>query len=124
MSQETDIQSRIAQTIELLRKKLGVRDKTLAASVRRAKRRLPRRIYKQAQVLAKAEPMVEHPKLRLVLDTPALEKAAEDVQRHLNGINLADRRWGWVLSVLGSLALGLLVLSAAAVAVLRWRGFI
>ncbi len=124
MSQETDIQSRIAQTIELLRKKLGVRDKTLAASVRRAKRRLPRRIYKQAQVLAKAEPMVEHPKLRLVLDTPALEKAAEDVQRHLNGINLADRRWGWVLGVLGSLALGLLVLSAATVAVLRWRGFI
>ena len=124
MSQETDIQSRIAQTIQLLRKKLGVRDKTLAASVRRAKRRLPRRIYKQALVLAKAEPMVEHPRLRLILDTPALEKAAEDVQGHLNAINLADRRWGWVLGVLGSLALGLLVLSAAAVAVLRWRGFI
>ncbi|EEE37459.1 hypothetical protein RKLH11_1295 [Rhodobacteraceae bacterium KLH11] len=124
MSQETDIQTRIAQTITLLRKKLGVRDKTLTASVRRAKRRLPRKIYKQAMVLANAEQMAVHPKLRLVLDTPRLEQASEDVQKHLNAINLADRRWGWFLSFLGSVALGVLALSAAVIAVLRWRGLI
>ena len=47
MTQEIDIQTRIAETIRLLRKKLGVKDKTLIASVRRAKRRLPRKVYKQ-----------------------------------------------------------------------------
>ncbi|KIC43920.1 hypothetical protein RA28_19845 [Ruegeria sp. ANG-S4] len=119
-----DIQTRIAETILLLRKKLGLRDKTLSESVKRARRRLPRRIYKQALLLAKAEKMAEHPKLRLVLDTPMLEKASEEVQAHLTAINLADRRWGWFLSFLGSLALGFLALSALALIVLRWRGFI
>ncbi|WP_419740048.1 hypothetical protein [Ruegeria sp.] len=124
MTQETDIQTQIAQTIQLLRKKLGVKDKTLIASVRRAKRRLPRKVYKQAMVLAQAEPMAEHPKLRLVLDGPKLEKASDEVQSHLNAINLADRRLGWFLSFLGSVALGLIALAAVAMIVLRWRGYI
>ncbi|MDA7965658.1 hypothetical protein [Ruegeria sp.] len=124
MSQETDIQTRIAETILLLRKKLGVRDKTLAASVRRAKRRLPRDVYKQVLILAQAEPMVDHPKLRLVLDTPALVKASDAVQAHLKAINLSERRWALFLSMLGSLALGILVLSLLALVVLRWRGYI
>lgn len=124
MSQTTDIQSQIAQTVQLLRAKLGVKDKTLTASVRKAKRRLPRRIYKQAMMLASAEQMAAHPKLRLVLDTPKLVQASEEVQSHLSGINLADRRWGWFLSFLGSLALGFLALAVLAVVVLRWRGFI
>ena len=62
MAQETEIQTQIAQTIILLRKKLGAKGKTLAESVRRAKRRLPRKVYKQAMELARAEPLVEHPK--------------------------------------------------------------
>ncbi|MES0828412.1 hypothetical protein [Ruegeria sp. SCP11] len=124
MSENTDVQSQISHTLQLMRKKLGMRDKTLTASVRKAKRQLPRRIYKQALLLANAEQMAAHPKLRLVLDTPKLVKASEDVQTHLSGINLADRRWGWFLSFLGSLALGFLALSALALIVLRWRGFI
>lgn len=124
MTQEIDIQTQISQTIRLLRKKLGVKDKTLIASVKRAKRRLPRKVYKQAMVLARAEQMAEHPKLRMVLDMPKLEKASDEVQTHLNGINLADRRLGWFLSFLGSLALGLIALAALAVVLLRWRGFI
>lgn len=124
MSQEIDIQTRIAQTILLLRKKLGLRDKTLAESVKRAKRRLPRRIYKQALMLAKAEEMADHPKLRLVLDTPRLEKASEEVQAHLNAINLADRRWGWFLGLLGSLAFNLIALTVIMLVFLWWRGLI
>ncbi|WP_170473094.1 hypothetical protein [Ruegeria arenilitoris] len=124
MSHEANIQSQIAETVLLLQKKLGLRDKTLSESVKRAKRRLPRRVYKQALVLANAEKLAEHPRLRLILDTPALEKASEEVQEHLNAINLADRRWGWFLSYLGSVALGFLVLSVAVLVVLNWRGFI
>ncbi len=124
MSQETDIQSRIAETLALMRDKLGVRDKTLTESVKRAKRRLPRPIYKQALFLAKAEPMADHPKLRLILDTPVLEQASDNVQAHLKAINLADRRMGLFLSMLGSAAFGLLALFALAIIVLRWRGYI
>ncbi|WP_171207834.1 MULTISPECIES: hypothetical protein [unclassified Ruegeria] len=124
MQQNTDFQSQIAETIELLRGKLGVRDKTLAASVKRAKRRLPRRVYKEAMVLARAEPLADHPKLRLVLDTKRLARAADEVQSHLRAIDLADRRWGWFLGLLGSLSFNLIALTVLALIVLYWRGLI
>lgn len=124
MSQDTDIQNNIAQTIALLRSKLGVRDKTLTASVRRAKRRLPRRVYKQAMVLARAEQMAAHPRLRLVLDNPKLAQASEEVQTHLGTINPADRRWGWFLGMLGGLAFNLLALTTLVLVFLWWRGLI
>ncbi|WP_171128673.1 MULTISPECIES: hypothetical protein [unclassified Ruegeria] len=124
MPQNTDVQSQIAETIELLRGKLGVRDKTLAASVKRAKRRLPRRVYKEAMVLAQAEPLADHPKLRLVLDTKRLARAADEVQSHLRAIDLADRRWGWFLGLLGSLSFNLIALTVLALIVLYWRGLI
>ncbi|WP_120633485.1 hypothetical protein [Ruegeria sp. EL01] len=124
MSQDPDIQTRIAQTIALLKTKLGVRGKTLAASVRQAKPRLPRRVYKQAIVLAQAEQMAQHPKLRLVLDSPKLVQASEDVQAHLGSINLADRRLGWFLGLLGGLAFNMLALSALVLVFLWWRGLI
>ena len=124
MSQDADIQIRIAQTIALLRAKLGVRDKTLTASVQRAKRRLPRRVYKQALVLARAEQMAAHPKLRLVLDNPKLVQASEDVQAYLGSINLADRRMGWFLGMLGGLAFNMLALTVLVLLFLWWRGLI
>jgi len=124
MSENTDIQSQIAQTLRLMRKKLGMRDKTLTASVRKAKRRMPRRVYKQAMLLANAEQMAAHPKLRLALDTPRLVQASEDVQSYLGGINLADRRWGWFLGMLGGLAFNLLAFAVLALVFLRWRGLI
>ncbi|GAA6158588.1 hypothetical protein NBRC116589_07620 [Ruegeria sp. HU-ET01832] len=124
MAQNPDIQTQIAQTVQLLRDKLGVQDKTLTASVRKAKRQLPRRIYKQALLLADAEQMAAHPKLRLVLDTPKLARASEEVQDHLTGINLADRRLGWFLGMLGGLAFNLLALSVLLLVFLRWQGFI
>ncbi|WP_171125473.1 MULTISPECIES: hypothetical protein [unclassified Ruegeria] len=124
MQKTVDIQTQIAQTVQLLRDKLGVHGKTLTESVKKAKRQLPRRIYKQAMLLAQAEQMAAHPKLRLVLDTPKLARASEEVQKHLGGMNLADRRMGWFLGMLSSLAFNLLVLSALLLAFLRWQGFI
>ncbi len=124
MAQDTDIQDRITETVALLRAKLGVRDKTLEASIRRARHRLPRRVFKQAMILARAEQMAAHPKLRRVLDTPALTKASDEVQSHLTAINLADRRWGWFLGMLGGLAFNLLALTVLVLVFLLWRGLI
>lgn len=124
MPQDPDIQTRIAETVALLRAKLGVRDKTLEASIRKAKRRLPRRVYRQAMVLARSEAMASHPKMRLILDTPKLVRASDVVQDHLGRINLADRRWGWFLGLLGGLAFNLLALTALLLVFLWWRDLI
>ena len=124
MPQEPDIQTRIVDTVQLMRDKLGVRDKTLLASVKKAKRRLPRRIYKQAMVLAQTEQMAAHPKLSRVLDTPKLQHASDEVQDHLSKINLADRRLGWFLGMLGGMAFNLLALCVLLLIFLKWQGLL
>ena len=124
MTEQTAIESQIVSTIALMRAKLGVRGKTLSEALRRAKRRLPRRIYKQATLLANVEPLTIHPKLRLTLDTPALNRAAQEVQHHLNEIDVADRRKGWWLGMLGGLVFNFLLLLVLLLVVFRWRGLI
>lgn len=123
MSQD-EIEPRIAEIAALMRAKLGARGATLGAALGRARGRLPRRIRAQARLLAEAEPFAHHPKLRLTLDHTALTKAAGEVEAHLNAIDLADRRKGWWLGMLGGLAFNMLAFVALLVAVLRWRGIV
>ncbi|WP_425045621.1 hypothetical protein [Primorskyibacter sp. S87] len=124
MAQADIIQSDIAQVSGLLREKLGSNGVTLAAALKKARHRLPRRIYRQGQKLAKAEAVAGHPKLRLTVDTPGLHKAAREVSAHLETIDLADRRKGWWLGMLGGMAFNILAFIAVLLIVLRWRGFI
>lgn len=120
MTELTAVQAHIVDTIALLQDRLGVRGKTLAQALRRARHRLPRRVYKQAMRLAQAEPMAAHPKLRLTLDTPPLARAAEEVQSHLRDIDKADRRKGWWLGVLGGMAFNILLLIILLLVALYW----
>ncbi|MCV2891220.1 hypothetical protein [Ruegeria aquimaris] len=124
MTEQNQIQDQIAVTVALLRERLGVRGKSLRQALRRAKHRLPRRIYRRAMDLARIEAMVDHPKLRLTLDSPHLLSAAGEVQTHLRGIDLADQRKGWWLGMLGGLAFNLLAFAALLLAFLAWRKII
>lgn len=121
---QTDIETRIAEIAALMHAKLGVRGASLRAALRRARRLLPRRIRAQLRLLAEAEAFVHHPKLRLTLDVPALTKAAGEVEAHLNAIDLADRRKGWWLGMLGGMAFNVLAFCGLLVVVLRWRGIV
>lgn len=122
--EQDQIQEQIAETIALLRAQLGVRGKSLKIALRRARHRLPRRIYKQAMELARVESMADHPKLRLTLDTPHLLGAAREVHAHLRDIDVADRRKGWWLGMLGGLAFNILAFAALLLAFLMWRDLI
>ncbi|NIZ59999.1 hypothetical protein DL239_03300 [Sedimentitalea sp. CY04] len=117
----------IAEEVAEIRDLLKTREYAsgeLSDALKKARRRLPRRVYKQGMLLAKAEPLMDHPKLRLTLDEPALLKSAGEVLDYLKSIDLADRRKGRVLTILGSLAFSLLVVLGLAIAVMRWRGLI
>ena len=113
----------IAQVHALLRDRESASG-DLAAALKTTRRRLPRRIYRQGKVLAKALPLIEHPKLRLTLDETTLHKAAQEVKTYLETIDLADRRKGRVLDILGSIVFSLLVVFALLIVVLRWRGLV
>ncbi|WP_372573226.1 hypothetical protein [Ruegeria jejuensis] len=124
MAEQISVEQQIAQTIAMLRAKLGVRGKTLAAALRRARHRLPRRIYKQALLLAQVEDRAAHPKLRLTLDSPKLAEAAEKVQAYLDAISLTERRKGWLLGMLGGLVFNLLLFALLLLLVLFWQGYV
>ncbi|MEP2717928.1 hypothetical protein [Pseudophaeobacter sp.] len=117
----------ILADIEEVRELLGSRAEAsgdLATALGKARRRLPRRIYKQGMKLAEALPLLEHPKLRLIQDEKALKRAAREVKTHLKKIDVADRRKGRILDILGSMAFSILVVFVLLLTVLRWRGFI
>lgn len=124
MPQTLTLAEEIAALRLLLRQKEGGRGADLGSALRRARHRLPRRVYRQGQKLARAEAFVDHPKLRLTLDEGPLKTAARDLREHLEAIDLADRRKGFWLSVLGGIAFSLLVVMALIVVVLVWRGMI
>lgn len=124
MTDQTMTPDQIARILELMREKLGVRASTLTRALDKAKPRLPKGIYKSGMVLARAEPLAGHPKLRMTLDHEALDKAATALQAHLEAIDLADQRKGWFLGMLGGLSFNLILFCILLVSVLMWRGII
>lgn len=124
MTQTSSLSEEITALRLLLRQKEGGRGRDLASALRHTRHRLPRRVYRVGQKLAKAEPLIDHPKLRLTLDQPALQAAAREVRTHLEAIDLADRRKSLWLSVLAGMAFSLLVVFALVVVVLVWRGIV
>ncbi|MBY6043013.1 hypothetical protein [Phaeobacter italicus] len=96
----------------------------LALALKRARRRLPRRIYRLGQELAAVQPLLEHPKLRMTVEESKLSRSADEVIKHLKSIDLADRRRGRVLDILASMAFALIVVAVLLIVVLRWRGFV
>lgn len=124
MTQQASINVQIQTIKALLREKLGVRGADLNTALRRARYRLPRKIYRQGMELVRAAPLAGHPKLRLTLDQAALAAAASGVQTHLAAIDVADRRKGWWLGMLGGLAFNLILAVVLLIVVLKWRGFL
>lgn len=124
MSEKISIEQAIADLKAQLGEKLGVKGEDFGVALGRARHRLPRRIYRQGLVLAQGEPLAGHPKLRLTLDAPALNAAATELRTYLESIDLADKRKGWWLGMLGGLSFNLMLMCALLVAVLFWRGFL
>jgi hypothetical protein len=124
MTVQQPIADAITETATLMRAKLGTGGATFAAQVRRAGHRMPRRLRAQARALALAEPLAGHPKLSRTLDAAALCANAAELRDWLQSIDLADRRRGWWLGMLGGLAFNLLAFAALVLVVLRWRGFL
>ncbi len=124
MNEQLSLDLKIAAIVVQLREKLGVRGKDLGTALGKARHRLPRRVYRQAMTLVRAEPLAGHPKLRLTLDNEALSKAAAGVSEHLDAIDLADRRKGWWLGTLGGLSFNMILMAVALVGVLIWRGYL
>lgn len=124
VTEDSAISLQAEELRQLMRAKLGVRGGTFQGALKRGAPQLPRHLRRQAQVVVDALPMAVHPKLRQTLDRPRLDRAVADLRRYLDDIDLADRRKGFVLGVLGAMAFNLLALIALLIVFLVWKGFV
>lgn len=124
MTESNDITKAADDLQRLLADKLGLKKGGFGARIRRAGRRLPRRVHRDAQVITAALELAAHPKLRRRIDARAVSAAHRRMRLHLEAIDPRDRRIGFVLSMLGGLAFNLLAAGALLIALLQWRGLI
>jgi len=108
----------------LLEQKLRVRGPTLADRVRRAGRRLPRRVRLAAAVLVQAGEMAGNPRLMHQIDPAVVAEAYDICVRHLGGVDLADRRRGVMVGIAGSIAFSLLAVAGLLAGVIWWRALL
>ena len=108
----------------LLQERLGFRARDLHHALRKAGRRVPRRLRVEGEYIALAQHMELTPKLAKQIDSARVAAGYRDLKRFVEEINPRDRVNDGLLSIIGPQALGLIVLFALSLVVLRWRGLI
>lgn len=124
MITQKDIEWRSEAVLALLHSKMGIRARNLENGVRRAHRRLPRRVRRQCRLLVEADRHAGHPKLARQIDEKAVAHAFEVVRDHLSAIDAAAQRKGRLLDLAAAAAFNLLLVLTAFIAWLWWRGYV
>ncbi|MCL3880945.1 hypothetical protein [Marivita sp. GX14005] len=106
----------------LMAHRLGQRRGPLSRRLARSRRRLPASVRSDIARIAEADAMAQNPRLAARTDPGATQAEFERARSYLAGIDIKDRRKGQILSVLGSVAFDLLVVTILVITVLRWRG--
>ncbi|MBK6467642.1 MAG: hypothetical protein IPL38_10810 [Rhodobacter sp.] len=117
----TQMADRVSALIE---ERLGVRGRSLEVKVRKAGRRLPRRVREAAGNLATAGEMAKNPKLLVRIDVGAVAEAYDVCLKHLGGVNRGERRKGLVLGMAASAAFSVLAVVVLVIGFLYWRGML
>ncbi len=124
MLDHKDIAAKSLAIRQQLEAKLGVKSRDLSQALRRAGRRLPRRVRAYGTVLADAEKLAGNPKLARQIDGGAVGDAYVHLTTHLRTIDVADARKGRILGIIGLIAFNLLLVIVAFIIWLWWRGYV
>ncbi len=108
----------------LMKERLSIRGRDLAAKLRHTGRMMPKRLKREAAYLAEAVKLSKNPRLLKMIDMERVEAAHRDCLEFLQNVDAVDRRKGVVLGILASLAMTFLVVSTLVIIVLVWRGYI
>ncbi len=108
----------------LMAERLRIKGASLAVQIRKSGRRLPRRIKRDATQVAKANSLIQNPKLARMVDDKAIARAAENVIAHLSEIDPNEVLKDKVLWALGKVSAVLIALFIAAVWYARSRGMV
>ncbi|MEP3674812.1 hypothetical protein [Sulfitobacter sp.] len=108
----------------LMQEKLDVRGRDLRQSLRRAGRRLPRRVRKSGAALRRAELMAHNPKTARQVDAVQVDRDYAVLRDHLLQINVGERRKARLLGLAGAVVANLILVAVLFVIWLWWRGFV
>jgi len=103
---------------------LRVRGATLAVQVRKAGRRLPRAVRRDAAFLVEAAAIARNPKVARQVNMHRVQAAHRHILQHLETVDVAAKRRDVALQIVASIGLAILVTGALLIAVLAWQGFI
>lgn len=117
------IQQMADRVAQLLKERLGVGGKGLAAKMKRAGRLLPRKVRDAGKQLAVSAQKAQNPKLLGQIDMGEVTEAYDVCLKHLIAIDPVDRKRGYLAGMIGSVAFGVLVLMIAIALLLAWRGY-
>lgn len=115
---------RLGELRTLLADKLGAKGPTLSSQVRRAQRRLPRRLRRDAQALLRAETMARHPRFARMVDPREVARSHARLSRHLGAIDTKAIRRDRAKNAAAGLGLIVLAILALVVWLLWWRGLV
>jgi hypothetical protein len=118
------IQAMTDRIAQLMEEKLAIRGKGLAAKVKRGGRLLPRHVRAAAQSLVQATDMANSPKLAMQIDNGQVTSAYDACMKHLSGLPAAGGWGAHMLASLRSVAFAVLVIGAAVIGYLVWRGYV
>lgn len=118
------VQQMADRVSELLGEKLRVKGDTLEARLKKAGRRLPRRVRDAGAVLVQATQMIRNPKLMHLVEDEAVAEAYDICLRHLNTVNPNEARITLLVGIAAQIAFSLLVVAILVIGVLYWRGLI
>jgi hypothetical protein len=122
MATQINIDARTQRLRDALEKALGVKARSFDAALRKAGRRLPKAVRRQAEVVARAQAIDGHPKLRHTIDTDAVVRAETEILAHLKTIDPADQRRGRRLGLAGVIVFNMLVVVTLFIVWLVWSG--
>lgn len=108
----------------MLEERMGLRGSSLSDKLRKAGRRLPRKVRDALSLLSEAEEMAQNPKLLVRVDETRVAEAYDLCLRHLGKINRGKRLKSTVLNIAASAAFAILVLAVLVIGFLYWRGLL
>jgi RIO-like serine/threonine protein kinase len=119
-----NIQQMAAHVADLIEARLKVGGATLAEKLRRAGRRLPRNVRRNAAYLAETAQIAAVPKLMVQIDQARAAQAYDACLRHLKPLGAGARRKAIVMQVLTGVGAGIFGTAVLLLAVLVWRGYL
>lgn len=124
MITDKDMAAKSRKLRGLMQQKLDVRGRDLRQSLRRAGRRLPRRVRKSGAALMRAEMLAHNPKTARQIDEAQVAQDYDVMRSYLLDLDVADMRRARFLSLTGAVVANLILVAVLFVVWLWWRGYV